>query len=305
MSQFAKATFIPTSVSVWIEAVPDAASVPELRSALAPEVVFEFAGRKRHGADAVLEHFTSAPRAALASARHEVLKGAGNTWIVRFTGRDGATLPSPGGPMSAMDFLLTLDDDGLIAKLGMQPHHTEPADLAQPLGPGSKLPLFSLPDAHGTMIDWHDPQAAAHVVIWTCNACPWALGWHDRIQDVAREYAAREVRTVQINANDPGVSPADTLARCLQRVAAGDFAGPYLRDDEQRVARVVGARHTPEVFVTGPDRVIAYHGAPDADSEDPGLRASWLRAALDAVLDGRAPELAETEPIGCTVKWTP
>ncbi len=78
----------------------------------------------------------------------------------------------------------------------------------------------------------------------------------------------------------------------------------YLHDDGQRIARQVGARHTPDVFVIAGDGTVAYHGAPDSDSEDPALQAEWVRAALDAVLAGRPVERPQTEPIGCTIKWT-
>ncbi len=78
---------------------------------------------------------------------------------------------------------------------------------------------------------------------------------------------------------------------------------PYLRDETQEVARSFAAQTTPDVFVFGPDGRLAYRGAPDADYEDPSLNAGWLRAALDAVLDGGSPEQAETRPVGCSIKW--
>ena len=69
------------------------------------------------------------------------------------------------------------------------------------------------------------------------------------------------------------------------------------------MARAYGARTTPDVFVLDPERRVVYRGAPDADHSDPSLDAAWLREALDATLEGREPETAETEPVGCSVKW--
>jgi hypothetical protein len=78
---------------------------------------------------------------------------------------------------------------------------------------------------------------------------------------------------------------------------------PYLRDESQDVARAYGAKTTPDVFVVDAEGRVRYRGAPDSDHNDPALNAAWLREALDAVLDGREPEPAETKPVGCSVKW--
>ena len=69
------------------------------------------------------------------------------------------------------------------------------------------------------------------------------------------------------------------------------------------MARAFGAERTPDVFVFDRNLDLRYRGAPDADHEDPSENAAWLRDALDALLDDREPERAETEPVGCTIKW--
>jgi len=88
-------------------------------------------------------------------------------------------------------------------------------------------------------------------------------------------------------------------------VARGEFAGPYLHDESQAVARAFGAQTTPDVFVVGPDGRVVYRGAPDADHGDPSLDAAWVREALEDVLAGRPVARAETQPVGCSVKWRP
>jgi hypothetical protein len=70
------------------------------------------------------------------------------------------------------------------------------------------------------------------------------------------------------------------------------------------VARAYGAQTTPDVFVLDGERTLRYRGAPDADHRDEGQRAAWLREALDAVLAGEEPARPETEPVGCSVKWS-
>jgi hypothetical protein len=87
------------------------------------------------------------------------------------------------------------------------------------------------------------------------------------------------------------------------RVEAGEFAGPYLHDGTQEVARAWGARVTPDVFVVDAGGRLVYRGAPDADHRDESLAAAWLRAALDAVLAGEPVAEPLTEPVGCSLKW--
>jgi peroxiredoxin len=167
---------------------------------------------------------------------------------------------------------------------------------------GTRAPGFSLPDTSGVE---HAPGGAgATVVCFTCNHCPYALAWHERIIAVADEYAARDVRVLAINPNDAARYPRDSLEAMRARVDAGEFDGvPYLRDESQEVARAYDAKTTPDLFVLDADSVLRYRGAPDADYDDPAQKAAWLRAGLDAVLAGAEPDPAETKPVGCSIKW--
>jgi AhpC/TSA family len=169
---------------------------------------------------------------------------------------------------------------------------------------GQPAPTFALTDTDGSQ---HGPGGArATVVVFTCNHCPYALAWHDRIIQVAREYAARGVKTLAINPNDAERYPRDSEAQMRARVRRGEFDGvPYLRDESQLIARAYDARTTPDVFVLDAGGLLRYRGAPDSGHDDPGQRAGYLRGALDAVLEGVQPDPAETEPVGCSIKWKP
>jgi hypothetical protein len=103
--------------------------------------------------------------------------------------------------------------------------------------------------------------------------------------------------------NDDGDHPEDSLESMRDRVAAGEFAGPLLRDGDQALAQAYGATATPEVFLLDGEGVVRYHGAPDADYDDPAQDASWVRDALDDVLAGRAVGRPLTSPAGCSIKW--
>ena len=158
---------------------------------------------------------------------------------------------------------------------------------------GTEAPTFTLPDTDGTQhgVSGSDP-ARATLVVFTCNHCPYALAWHDRIAAVAEDYP--DVKVLAVSSYDA----------MRDRVAAdGGWPMPYLYDESQEVARAYDAKTTPDCFLIDAEGRIVYRGAPDADYQDPSLNAVWLRGAIDAVLAGAAPEPAETEPVGCSIKW--
>lgn len=161
--------------------------------------------------------------------------------------------------------------------------------------PGTEGPTHQIGEADGS---------AATVVYWTCNHCPYALAWEDRLHDVSRDYSGRGVRVLAINSNYAVTHPADSFEAMTHRVEReGGWPHPYLHDESQEAAHAFGAKKTPDVFVFDSDLRLRYRGAPDADYDDPGQNAAWLREALDAVLEGRDPDPAETAPVGCGVKW--
>jgi peroxiredoxin len=172
-----------------------------------------------------------------------------------------------------------------------------------PLAPGETAPDFELPATDGTLHSLGEAEAPATVVYWTCNHCPYALAWQERLHAVARDYSDRGVRTLAINSNDAERYPADSPAAMAERVAAEGWSHPFLHDDSQEVARTWGAETTPHVFVLDADRRVSYQGAPDGDYDDESQNAVWLRDALDAVLAGEEVERPATDAVGCTIKW--
>jgi peroxiredoxin len=177
--------------------------------------------------------------------------------------------------------------------------------MAETFGIGDPVPAFTLTDTEGAehVVPAADDPPAATVLVQTCNHCPYVIAWNPRLRAVAEEYAPRGVRFLAIGSNDAERYPADSPERMAQFVRDQDWPMPYAHDASQDVARALGAERTPEVFVLDGGQRLAYHGAPDADHADPAQDAAWLRAALDAVLDGREVERAETPARGCTVKW--
>lgn len=185
----------------------------------------------------------------------------------------------------------------------LDPTADRPAPSAQQrLGLGMVAPTFELPDPSGTM--WSPAGAAATVVVFTSNHCPFALAWHERILAAMTDNIERGVESFFISSNDAERSSADGLDGMRARVTAGDFGDiPYLRDESQDVAKSFGATNTPDVFVFDAELVLRWRGAPDDDCEEPSRNAASLREAIDAVLAGAPIATDTTFAVGCPIKW--
>jgi hypothetical protein len=144
---------------------------------------------------------------------------------------------------------------------------------------------------------------AGTLIIFTCNHCPFARGWERRIADLANGYAKKGIGVMLVNANDPAKYPEDDFAGMQARAKQLGLQVPYVMDETSGVARALGASVTPEAFVFDKTGKLAYHGAIDDNHRDAGgVKAHYLKDALDAVLDGRPAPLAETKGIGCGIK---
>jgi hypothetical protein len=169
---------------------------------------------------------------------------------------------------------------------------------------GEVAPPLELPDTEGDVRGLPEPgEASATVVIWTCNHCPYALAWHDRLVKAAEDYGPRGVRFFAVNSNDAERYPLDSLDAMRERAREEQWPFPYLHDESQGAAVAWAAQVTPHLYVLDGDLRIRYEGAPDSDHLDPAEDAAWLREALDAVLAGEQPARPATEPVGCSIKW--
>jgi peroxiredoxin len=173
------------------------------------------------------------------------------------------------------------------------------------LTPGDAAIDFTLPGTDNqqhALADYADYTAVA--IIFSCNHCPYVRAWEDRMNMIQREYAGRGAQVIAINANDAQKYPDDSFEKMQQRAYEKQFAFPYLYDASQETARAYGAQRTPEVFLFDSARTLRYHGAIDDNYENPdGVRQHYLRDALDALLAGHAPDVPDTPPVGCTIKW--
>ena len=178
---------------------------------------------------------------------------------------------------------------------------TESRDL--PLG--TPCPDFRLSSVEGKPVSRDDFRAAkALVVMFICNHCPYVQAVEDRIVGLGREYGPRGVQLVGICSNDPTDYPDDRPERLLTRWREKRYGFPYLVDETQAVAHDFHAVCTPDLYVFDGERRLAYHGRIDDDWQHPErVKRRDLAAALDAILEGRAPSGEQIHSIGCSIKW--
>ena len=171
---------------------------------------------------------------------------------------------------------------------------------------GQKGPDFTLPGVDGhtyTLSDLVNSNQAV-AVIFSCNHCPYVRAWEGRMKQIQRDYQAKNVVLVAVNANDTTKYPDDDFERMKQRAQQEGFNFLYLRDDSQEVARAYGGSHPPHVFLLDGQGVLQYRGAIDDNHDDPdAVQHTYLRDALDALLAGQAPETTTSQAVGCTIKW--
>lgn len=150
------------------------------------------------------------------------------------------------------------------------------------------------------------PDAKGFVVIFTCNGCPYAQAYQDRIVAIDKKYKSQGYPVIAINPNDPGIAPDDSFEQMVAVAKKKGFTFPYLVDEKQEVYKAYGATKTPHVYLLqkkGSDLVVQYIGAIDDNYKDASqVKTAYLANALDAVIAGKSPEPSSTKAIGCGIK---
>jgi peroxiredoxin len=173
---------------------------------------------------------------------------------------------------------------------------------------GTRAPDFRLPDPSGR--EWARDDfagAPALLVMFLCNHCPYVRHIRDALASATREFQERGVAVVGINSNDIAAYPDDAPKRMEEEARAVGYEFPYLVDETQEVASAYRAACTPDFFVFDGGCRLVYRGQFD-DSRPANRRnvtGADLRAAIDAVLTGRAVTLEQQPSMGCNIKWKP
>jgi peroxiredoxin len=166
---------------------------------------------------------------------------------------------------------------------------------------------FSLTNIDGKKVSMNQfDQAKGFIVIFTCNHCPYAVLYEDRIIALDKKYKGQGYPVIAINPNDPEVVPEDSYENMKIRAKEKGFTFPYLFDEGQIVFPKYGASRTPHVFLLkkeGKDLFVKYIGAIDDNSKNVSeVKEKYLENAVDALLTGKDPDINFTKAIGCSIK---
>ncbi len=173
---------------------------------------------------------------------------------------------------------------------------------------GTPAPDFSLPDTvSGNTVSLENYAGAALVIMFICNHCPFVVHIQDGLVNFGADYQDTDVSVVAISSNDIHSFPDDAPDKLAAVAREYGYAFPYLYDETQEVAKSYTAACTPDFYVFGPDRTLAYRGQFDdaRPSNSIPVTGNDLRAAVEAVRAGQEVPSAQKPSIGCNIKWIP
>lgn len=166
---------------------------------------------------------------------------------------------------------------------------------------------FNLENIDGTMVSLADYKSAkGFIVIFTCNTCPYAVAYEDRIVALDKKYASMGFPVIAIMPNNTDVKPGDNMEAMQARAKAKGFTFPYLMDKGQKIYPKYGATKTPHVYIlekTTKGNKVKYIGAIDDNYKDANaVKVKYTENAVDALLKGKEVEVKSTRAIGCSIK---
>ena len=160
---------------------------------------------------------------------------------------------------------------------------------------GKEVSLASYADAKGV------------IVVFTCNTCPYAKLYEDRIIALHKQFAPKGYPVVAINPNDPAQQPGDSFAEMQKRSKEKEYGFAYLQDDNGAVAKAFGATRTPQTYVLSKEPKgykVEYIGALDNNHKDAAAAdQKYVEEAISQLIGGKKPKTTSTKAIGCTIKW--
>ena len=173
---------------------------------------------------------------------------------------------------------------------------------------GDKAENFKLKNVDGEYISLYNytPAEKGAIVIFTCNHCPYAVAYEDRIIETDRKFRSKGYPVIAINPNDPELVPEDSFEKMQVRAREKSFPYPYLLDKTQEVYKMYGAKRTPHVYLLNKengDFMVSYIGTIDDNYKDASaVEKQYLDDAVTALLNGDKPNPDFTKAIGCTIK---
>ncbi len=172
---------------------------------------------------------------------------------------------------------------------------------------GDKASDFKLENVDGEYVSLSDfEDAKGYIVVFTCNNCPYAKAYQDRIIKLDEKYKPMGYPVIAINPNNTDVKPDDDMSSMKSRAEDKGYTFPYLKDTDYKVYKEYGATRTPHIFVLTKDKgdlKVSYIGAIDDNYQDASaVNDAYLANAVDALLANGKPDPSFTKAIGCSIK---
>ncbi|NDC62500.1 MAG: thioredoxin family protein [Planctomycetia bacterium] len=171
---------------------------------------------------------------------------------------------------------------------------------------GTRAADFSLPNVDGRVVGLADVAGPkGTLVMFICNHCPFVKHVAAELAALGRDYLPRGIGMAAINSNDVATHPADSPEQMVREAEERGYPFPYLYDASQEVAKDYHAACTPDFFLFDSTRGLVYRGQldPSRPGGDVPVTGRDLRAAIEALLEGRPPSSAQTPSMGCNIKW--
>lgn len=177
-------------------------------------------------------------------------------------------------------------------------------DVPTPYKIGDKATDFKLKSVDGKMYGMADyKDAKGFIIVFTCNHCPFAKKYEDRINALAKKYKPQGYILLAINPNDPALEPDDSFELMKVRAKEKGFVFPYLFDEGQKIYPQYGATKTPHVFLLDKNHIVKYIGAIDDNLDSANdVKEKYLENAIAALESGKTPSPETTKAIGCSIK---
>jgi len=179
--------------------------------------------------------------------------------------------------------------------------HAGAVEIGDPL-PSGTVKMRNVDGRDLSIADVTGPKGV--LVLFSCNHCPWVQRWESRLVALGNEYSAKGIGVIAINSNDTTEFPDDSFEHMVARAEEKGYAFPYVVDATSDVARAFGATKTPEAYLFDASGKLVYTGTVDDNARDAAaVTATYLKDALDAVLDGAAVPNPKTKALGCSIKY--
>ncbi|MEL4308136.1 thioredoxin family protein [Joostella sp. CR20] len=195
----------------------------------------------------------------------------------------------------------------LVAVVVLSSAFTIPSLFSEGYKIGDKASDFKLKNIDGKSVSLADySDAKGFLIVFTCNDCPYAKAYEDRLIQLDKKYKSQGVPVIAINPNNPINQKGETFEKMQERAKEKGFTFPYLVDEGQAISPVFGAQRTPHCYLlekTSEGNIVKYIGAIDDNYQDENaVETTYVEDAIDAMLAGEEIAIQNTKAIGCSIK---